>query len=330
MQIRKITSLAIIIVLLNINSVLAQVEKIRVAGAVFNLHTSVSLSENLIDTTGNFADRSVQFGFSVPVYQNIRIRSNDQELALTIISLNSRNMIRNTAIDFIHYNKIIFAPSVGASLLTTTSNRNYWLLSVNTSLSGDQESIKTPALRFEGYGIYIRRINPEFSYHAGLAYSYVFGREFIFPVAGLRKEFARQFILSCSLPLSVSFKYYLENQGTWFSVYMKPSGGSAYIGNPDRLFTNNNLWLQNRQIFLGTGARIRIHKELFLDVDGGFLAFRKLTFATSNTNINKEKKVYQTRLANSEFFKVGFIYKFLPNRYTNYIKNDEIDWFREF
>lgn len=331
MQVEKLASAAIIIAAVTINTVFAQVEKIRVAGAVFDLHTSLSFSENAIDTAGNFSDKSVQFGFSIPVYQNIRIRANDQELALTIISLNSRNMIRNPVIGFINYNRVVFAPSFGVSVLTTTSNRNYWLLAANTSFSGDQESIKNPAVRFEGYGLFIRRVNPEFSYHAGLAYSFVFGRQFIFPVAGLRKQLARRFIFSCSLPVSVSFKYYTEDRGTFFSVYMQPHGASAQTGNRNKLFgVNENLWLQNRQLFLGTGTRVRLHKELFLDVDAGFLAFRKLTFSTSNTNINKADKVYQTRLANTEYIRVGVIYKFRANRYTNYIKNDELDWYREF
>jgi hypothetical protein len=324
-------AISFLVVTVSINTVFAQAEKIRVAGAVFDLHTSFSFSENAIDTSGNFSDRSVQFGFSIPVYQNIRIRPNDQELALTIISVNSRNVVRNPVIGFIDYNRIIFTPSFGASVLTTTSNKNYWLLAASTSLSGDQESIKNPAVRFEGYGLFIRRVNPEFSYHAGLAYSYLFGRQFIFPVAGLRKQLARQFIFSCSLPVSVSFKYYTEDRGTFFSVYMQPNGGSAYTGNRDRLFgVNENLWLQNRQLFLGTGTRVKLHKELFLDIDAGFLAFRKLTFATSNTNMSKADKVYQTRLANTEFIRVGVIYKFRANRYTNYIKNDELDWYREF
>jgi hypothetical protein len=331
MQRRKRASALILIVVLSVNINLAQVEKIRVAGAVFNLNTAFSFSENAVDTTGNYSDRSVQFGFSIPVFQNIKIKEKDQELSLTIISLNSRNTIRMPRIDFINYDKTIFSPSFGMSVLTSTSNKNYWLFSVNTSLSEDQVSIKSPTLRLEGSGLFIHRINPEFSYHAGLAYSYVFGREFIFPVIGLRKQFAKQFIFTCSLPVSVALKYYPEDKGTFFSVYMKPLGSSALTANGSQMFgLNEKLWMQNRQILSGAGARIKIHKELFLNIDGGFLSFRKLTFSKSNSNLRNTDKVYQTKIANTEFIQIGFTYKFLPNRYTNYIKNDELDWYREF
>ncbi len=328
---RKVTSAVIIIVFISFNTIFAQVEKIRVAGAAFNINTSFTLSENMIDTTANYSDRSVQFGFSIPVYQNIKLKDRDQELSLMIISLNSRNVISRPKIDFINYDKTIFAPSIGVSMLTSSSNKNYWLLSLNTSLSEDGVSIKAPSLRFEGSGLFIRRVNPEFSYHAGLAYSYVFGREFIFPVIGLRKQFAKQFIFTCSLPVSVSFKYYLENKGTFFSVYMQPHGGSALIGNGTRMFgIDNKLWIQNRQICLGAATRLNLYKELFLNIDVGFLGFRKLTFSKSGSNIRSTDKVYQTKIANTEFIQIGIIYKFSPNRYTNYIKNDEIDWYREF
>jgi len=302
-----------------------------VAGAAFNLKTSLTFSKNVIDTTGNYSDKSVQFGFSVPVYQNIKIKENDEELSLTIISLNSRNVIRKPEIGFINYNRIIFAPSFGVSVLTSSSKKNFWLVSLNTSLSEDQESIKTPTMRFEGSGLFIRRVNPEFSYHAGVIYSYIFGREFIFPLLGLRKEITKQFIFSCTLPLSVAFRYYPENRGSFFSVYMQPYGGSALIANRDLLFgLNEKLKLQNRQIFLGAGARIKLPKDLYLSIDAGFLSNRKLTFSKSNSTLRNADNVYQTKIANTQFIQIGVIYKFSPNRYTNYIKNDEVEWYQEF
>jgi hypothetical protein len=329
MQMSKIVWVAIFVIVAT-NTITAQVEKIKIAGASFNLNTSLVFSKNMIDTAGNYSDRSVQFGFSIPVYQNIRIKEN-QELSLTIISVNSRNMIRNPQIDFLNYNQTVFAPAIGISLITSSGKKSFWLLSVNTSLSEDQEAILNPTIRYEGSGLYIRRVNPEFSYHLGLIYSCVFGREFIFPVIGLRKEIAEHLVFNCSLPMSMSLKYYYGDKNSFLSAYLRPNGGSILMGNGDQLFgLNEKLLMQNRQFSIGIDSRIKLHKGLFLTLDAGFLALRKLTFSKMSSGLRNEDSIYQTNIANTEFIQAGLVYRFFPNRYTNYLKNDEIERYQEY
>jgi hypothetical protein len=327
----KLKLLTLVWILLNSVSLLAQVEKIRIVGTNLNLRISGTLSGNLIDTTGNYSDKALQVGFSIPVYQNIAIGNKDQELSMIIISVNSRTIIRKPEIDFLKYNGIIYAPSAGLSLFAATSNKNYWFLSANASLSGDINAISITVPRFEGSGIYIRRVNPGFSYHVGAAYSFAFGRGLILPLIGMREQFAEQFIFNCTLPLSVSFKYYVENTGTFFSLFLKPAGNSAILGNGSNWFgLNDKLWLQNRQLFAGAGTRVKLVKELFLSLDGGFLTGRKIAFSKNISGLRSENMVFQSGVANTAFFQLGVVYKFLPNRYTNYLKNDEVDWFQGF
>jgi hypothetical protein len=131
--------------------------------------------------------------------------------------------------------------------------------------------------------------------------------------------------------MSIAFKYYFENNRSFISVCMHPDGGSTLTGIGNKLFgLNEKLKMQNRQFFLGTSTRVKLPKELFLNIDAGFLIIRKLIFSKSSSNLRNAENLYLTKIANTEFVQIGLIYKFLPNRYTNYLKNDEVEWFQEF
>lgn len=180
---------------------------------------------------------------------------------------------------------------------------NYMSMRASFRLSGDfsQKSLED-YFRTSVTMLYGWRTSPTFTWAAGVSYSYVFGKQSVFPVVLLSKNFSPKFNLDALLPVRVQLSY-AANEKNIFKLETKLSGENYNI--TLQPYTDNNLFIQrsdwlslltyDREIydFIWIGASFGNRYNISFDL------FRKNAF------IDRSDPVISNRIQNSFFAQVS-------------------------
>lgn len=285
------------------------------------------LKSDLTDTSGNYSLATGQIGFTYPILSNRFALTNDLTYKSIVVLANVNGTFRLPQFSFIDETHQLIAGNAGASIIFNTGNKNTWIGNLTVGMAEDLKTIQTFQLRFSGLAAVKHKVSGDFSYLAGVHYSFVYGRGLPLPILGAVIRTGNKSKLKIILPLNISWKWKL-NQYDMLTVFIQPEGfQNNFASGNDLLFNGHNDVVRLRQQSFKTGASLKIglSERLHITPELGYLARRKIAF--SEAGLMAKENFFSQKIDGTPYAKlmVRILIRNLKWKRTgdNYLLNDD-------
>ncbi len=268
---------------------------------------------NPVSTLSNYAGTIEQYGgemqVRIPFFSTRSKADSTKQTTFFQLAAQANASIALVTISSILNQSELYGTSAGLTAALVKGHKNRFTLSLNAINRGDQQMYAAFALRYSGVVNYKRIVSPGFSFNAGLAYSYLFGRGLALPVLGISTKLGKRSRLLIHFPNRVS---YLQAVGTrlLLSASLKPQGGYYYVSN--QLMNKEypeSFYLRLRETCLGISANYKIRSGFSINAEIGYLVRRNVRIASG---MSKDDYLYENFTAsNNLVFGLGLKYRFI-------------------
>lgn len=282
-------------------------QKINLIKPSITVSTSYFPSSKLIDSLGIFQNQIAQLGFCIPVWNNFKQLDTTNKSNYFQIYLRNTNYISQPHLSNFIQNQNLFGTSLGISSFWVKNKSNFFAISLNSLCRSDETTVQNPSIRFSGSVLYKRIVTKGFSYHFGLVYSYIIGRDVWLPAIGINLRTGHKGRLSINFPNKIA---YIQRfgKGLALTMYIKPYGTYNYIANKSYAAATSTYYLRQRENHLGACGLIKISSSLVSTLDFGFAFNRRIQFSEG---LNKKSSTYfKSKIENGIYFGVGIKYVF--------------------
>lgn len=248
----------------------------------------------------------------VPVFSTQSKSDSSSQTTFFQLATQANVSVASLSISSILNQAELFGTSAGITASLVKGRKNRFTVSLNAINRGDKQTFSSFALRYAGVVDYKRVVSAGFSFHAGLAYSYLFGRGLALPVLGISTKLGKRSRLLINFPNRIS---YLQAFGTRFllSASLKPQGGYYYVSN--QLMNKEypeSFYLRLRETSLSISANYKIKHGFSINTELGYLVRRSIRVASG---MSKEAYLYENLSAsNNLVFGLGIKYRFIKKK----------------
>ena len=172
--------------------------------------------------------------------------------------------------------------------------RGYLVFSNRLQIQSDEKNWSKQSPRYAGTLMYSRMNAKKWRWNYGLAYSYVYGKGFLFPLLGFIYKPDSHQTWRAVLPFLFSYQY--KSQSNIFTLAWHPAGGRNAITSPWGTFDGENLQLNFRQSLLGFRYGRRLFQGGLIGLEAGICSKARITLDsdtwTNNLQLSSEPGFY--------------------------------------
>ena len=214
-------------------------------------------------------------------------------------------------------NRTLININVGVSSIFQTSNKSFFLLAANAFANEDEYTLPEASFRYLGMFMYIRKVNPKFSYTTGIAFTYLFGEPLALPILGFKCKTSEKSILNVKLPFLVNWRKQTKVQKLYYGFSLKPNGGINRYQNKLSVDTTNVTLMLRQRTYQFLGDLRIVNKTNMILFQAGFVGNQKVQF--TNENNNSVVNNFSFNGSNSVYANVSFIW-FLSKKNKDFSK----------
>lgn len=299
-----------IVLLVNLSWIKAQQSQ------AFQPHVSINGKYIPVSSINNYAGSIEQYGgeiqVRIPFFSTQGKADSTKQTTFFQLAAQANASIAIVSISSILNQAELYGTSAGITAALVKGRKNRFTLSLNAINRGDKKMYSAFDLRYSGVVNYKRVVSPGFSFNAGLAYSYLFGRGLALPVLGISTKLGKRSRLLINFPNRIS---YLQAVGTklLLSASLKPQGGYYYVSN--QLMNKEypeSFYLRLRETCLGISASYKIKAGFSVNAEIGYLVRRSIRLASG---MSKDDYLYENLSAsNNVVFGLGLKYRFIKKK----------------
>ncbi|MCF8428688.1 MAG: DUF6268 family outer membrane beta-barrel protein [Bacteroidia bacterium] len=244
--------------------------------------SKLKFNDSTADSKYNFSNTKFVIGYKHSLYSNFTQR--DGYLKFTQINVLPSLQIGKMNFGHDNLNRTLINFKLGLSGMFHTSTKNTFLFVVNAFANEDEYTLPDAIFRYSGMMMYTRKVNPKFSYRAGLTFTYLFGEPLVLPVLGFKYKTSEKSMLNVTLPFVINWKKQTKVKKLFYGFTFRPSGGINRYQNKLSVDTTNvTLMLRQRNYqFLGD-IRI-VNKTNMILFQAGIIGNQKVMFTNENNN----------------------------------------------
>lgn len=274
--------------------------------------SKLKFNDSLNDSKYNFRNTKFLIGYKHSLYSSFT----QKEGVIKYSQINVLPSLQIGKVNFGHenLNRTLINLKIGLSGLFHTSAKNTFLLAANVFANEDDYTLPDATFRYSGMMLYIRKVNPKFSYRTGLTFTYLFGEPLFLPILGFKYKTSEKSMLNVTLPFVINWKKQTKVQKLFYGFTFKPNGGINHYQNKLSVDTTNvTLTLRQRNYqFLGDIRMVNKTNMVLFQV--GFIGNQKVFF--TNENNNSIVNNFSFNGSNSVYANVTFIW-FLNKKSRN-------------
>ncbi|MEM9327744.1 MAG: DUF6268 family outer membrane beta-barrel protein [Bacteroidota bacterium] len=272
----------------------------QIPGPKVTINTFATLPSSFSDTIGQYATQRANIGFSVPVYRKM-LASKGESPSVFLAFLNGEFEIQRREIGPFDDERLFITPWVGTTMLYSNGEKSTFISNIRVRWREDEFTDSNPKLFPDAAVIWKYQKNEQWSYTAGLAYTYAFGAGFPVPMLGFSKSFRNDGQLTVILPLSVSYQKRTKHDHT-YQLFLRPNGDVARFGNND-VFSeheDDDLLIRERGMQLGASYSFPLG-PLQIEPEVGLLTNQNLSFASSDSNLFNPAEIYSSGIQSTMY-----------------------------
>jgi hypothetical protein len=248
------------------------------------------IPSQLKNSTEKFSMAKSQLGFVYPLLSRRYGLTNNLDYKSMVVLANLNAGYALPMFTFIDTQHQLVTGSVGGSFIFNSGNKNTWLGGVNAGIAEDIESLDSYEMRFTGHFLFKHKTSGNFSYHAGVVYTYVYGRGMPLPVLGGILRIGDKSKLKFTLPLSITYMI-KTNELSMLSVFVQPDGNAYNFSTKSDTFfygrNNEILKLRLKNFKAGASYTTGKSERFQFAPEAGFLFNRSIMF-TEGSYTSKE------------------------------------------
>lgn len=298
----KKTVFSTLVVLSFLNDIVAQDKKFLVPHIKFG--GEYAFQSDLSDTSGNYSLASGMFGFTYPIISSRFALTNDLSYKSIVLIANINGTYRLPHFSFIDAQHQLIAGNAGSSVIFNTGNKNTWIGNFTVGMAEDLITIQSFQLRFSGLAALKHKLNGDFSYLAGVYYSFIYGRGLPLPILGAVIRTGDKSKLKIILPLNVSWKLKL-NPYDMLTVFIQPDGfqhNFATLNDSLFILRNNIVRFRQQSFKIGASVKIGLSEHIHITPEIGYLARRKIAF--SEAGLTAKENFFSQNVDGTPYAKV--------------------------
>lgn len=240
------------------------------------------IPSELKNSSDKFSMAKSQLGFVYPVLSRRFGLTNNLDYKSMVVLANLNTGYALPFFTFIDTQHMLVNGSAGASLIYNSGNKNTWLAGVNAGIAEDDETLNSYDLRFTGHLLFKHKVNGNFSYHAGLVYSFVYGTGLPLPILGAIFRIGDKSKLKITIPLSITYMI-KTSQYNMLSFFIQPDGNAYQFATlSDTFFYGRNdaiVKFRSRNFKAGVNYNIGTSERFHFVPEIGLLFRRNISFA---------------------------------------------------
>lgn len=286
-----------------------------------------------------YAYRLINFGFTLPIItktweNSLKINSPTFNLLFT-----GNALIASPLFEIIENNHWLQKFALGLRAIYTDGKRSTFFVHFSPFISQDQNTIKSPTLRFSASFIYNYTFNKYFSFRVGLNKSYLLAElGYYLPFIGFRAGKLDGVYFSFQLPRNIAINFPIYKNKLYGSVFLKPIGGVFNYDNTDgnlneliqnqnlinNKFIQENLQFRFNEFLFGFLADFKLNQNINFYISTGISNNRNLGFAMDNNKKLINRSFLKLPLSNALFINFGATFTFgqAKKTYNNYLMQD--------
>jgi hypothetical protein len=186
----------------------------------------------------------------------------------------------------------------------------YFMMRIGTKFNGDEglgNLIDADKLRISMAPLIGWKKNPYTSCAVGLAYSYDFGRQRVYPILSYNHTFSNRFGLESIIPLEIKFRYTLSEKNLFYAS-SELNGTTYNIQLDDPCFPEGqDYYLRKSEVRFLINYEREIHDWLWFSIEAGFrsnMTFELVDGITRNANTVIDNDLNGAFLLNASIFVV--------------------------
>lgn len=236
---------------------------------------------SLKNSSGKYSIAKGEVGFIYPLLSRRFALTNALDYRSMVVLSNFNAGYALPDFTFIDTRHQFISGSAGASFIYNSGNKNTWLAGLMAGIAEDFETLSAYSLRFTGYALFKHKVNGDFSYHAGLIYTFVYGRALPLPLLGAVIRTGDKSKIKITLPLSITYML-KTSEFNMLSVFVKPDGDVyQFATQSDTFFASRNeeiVKFRMRNFKSGVSFKTSKSERFQFTYEGGLLFKRTISF----------------------------------------------------
>lgn len=266
--------------------------------------SKLKFNDSISDSKYNFSNNKFFIGYKYSLYSSFT----QKEGFLKYSQINVLPSLQIGKVNFGHenLNRTLINLKIGLSGIFHTSAKNTFLVVANAFANEDEYTLPDATFRYSGMMLYIRKVNPKFSYRTGLTFTYLFGEPLVLLVLGFKYKTSEKSMLNVTLPFVINWKKQTKVQKLFYGFTFRPSGGINHYQNKLSVDTTNVTLILRQRNYQFLGDIRMINKNNMILFQAGFVGNQKVFF--TNENNNSIVNNFSFNGSNSVFANVTFIW----------------------
>jgi hypothetical protein len=280
------------------------------------------------NSSEKFSMAKSQMGFVYPLMSRRYGLTNNLEYRSIVILTNLNAGFALPSFSFLETQHQLIGGTAGASIIYNSGNKNTWLGGANAGIAEDQFTLSAYSLRFTGHFLFKHKVSGNFSYHAGLVYSFVYGRGLPLPILGCIIRTSDKSKLKITFPLSISYMI-KTSEYNMLTFFILPDGNASDFSTlHDNFFAGNydeiaKFQLRNNKV--GVNYNVGMGTRFHFTPEAGMLFKRKISFSEGSYSSNESFFANEVNPAPYVKISLRFLIGDLKWKRTgdNFLLNDE-------
>ena len=266
--------------------------------------SKLKFNDSLNDSKYNFRNTKFLIGYKHSLYSSFT----QKEGVLKYSQINVLPSLQIGKVNFGHenLNRTLINLKIGLSGIFHNSAKNTFLLAANVFANEDEYTLPDATFRYSGMMLYMRKVNPRFSYRTGLTFTYLFGEPLVLPVLGFKYKTSEKSMLNVTLPFVINWKKQTKVQKLFYGFTFRPSGGINHYQNKLSVDTTNVTLILRQRNYQFMGDIRMVNKTNMILFQAGFVGNQKVFF--TNENNNSIVNDFSFNGSNSVFANITFIW----------------------
>lgn len=274
--------------------------------------SKLKFNDSVPESKYNFSNTKFLIAYKHSLYSNFT----QKEGLLKYSQINFLPSLQIGKVNFGHenLNRTLINLKIGISGIFYTSAKNTFLFAANAFANEDEYTLPDATFRYSGMMMYMRKVNPKFSYRTGLTFTYLFGEPLVLPVLGFKYKTSEKSMLNVTLPFIINWKKQTKVQKLFYGFTFRPSGGINHYQNKLSVDSTNATLILRQRNYQFLGDIRMVNKTNMILVQAGFVGNQKVIF--TNENNNSIVNNFSFNGSNSVYANITFIW-FLNKKSRN-------------